>query len=288
MEKITYLVTNYNNAKYIGECLDSIIAQNNPNWDCLVIDDCSSDNSVSIIKQYESEKIKLIRNEKNINQIKSLIKLFGLCKTDIVGIIDSDDTIHQETTDFVLDGYKISPKIGLVYTNCIEYDENLKEPIYIGHSERLPFGPVSSIVFGYVSSLRTFRLSAYYKTQGYDLDLLYAEDLDLMYKLEEVCLPYFINKYLYNYRRVPKSRSREVRNRTIGLENHYLAKKNAIKRRLSMSRIAITLSTIYVHSEYRSKLNKLKSKKINKKFWEIIQRVSKELLSHYAYKSKRY
>ena len=124
-EKITYLVTNYNNADYIEECLESIISQNNSNWECCVIDDCSTDNSVERISKYVSSKLKLIKNDLNIGQTKSIEKLFAYVNTDIIGIIDSDDAIHQDTTEYVLDGFSKSNRIGLVYTNCIEYGEML-------------------------------------------------------------------------------------------------------------------------------------------------------------------
>ena len=120
-EKITFLVTNYNNANYIEDCLDSIVNQTNPDWDCWVIDDCSTDDSIDKIKKYLSSKTRLIVNDSNIGQFRSIVKLFDYVKTDIVGIVDSDDAVHQDTTKHLLDAFSKSSRIGLVYTNCIEY-----------------------------------------------------------------------------------------------------------------------------------------------------------------------
>ena len=108
----------------------------------------------------QNSSIWAIKNDINIGQTKSIEKLFAYVNTDIVGIIDSDDAIHQDTTEYVLDGFSKSDRIGLVYTNCIEYGENLVTPISIGQADKIPFGPSSSIIFGRVPHLRAFRLSS--------------------------------------------------------------------------------------------------------------------------------
>lgn len=247
-EKITYLVTNYNNEKYIDNCLQSIKDQKNSSWFCLVVDDASQDNSVEHIKSYVDENLQLIINKTNIGQIESLRKLIELASTDILCIVDSDDAIDPSTTDYVIEAFNTSSKIGFVYTNCIEYDETLKMPVSIGLSRKIPFGPTSSIVNGHVAALQCFRKSTYEKTEGYDLSLLYAEDLDLGYKLEEVCVPYFINKNLYKYRRVSSSRGRTLKNKLIGYQNRRQAKLNALRRR-KVKGILFILCNLYIYLE---------------------------------------
>jgi glycosyltransferase involved in cell wall biosynthesis len=268
-EKITYLVTNFNNGQYVGECLRSIVDQKKPDWLCLVIDDASTDNSVEVIKEYESEKLKLVQNEKNIDQVRSLQKLIEMSVTDIVAIVDSDDALESDATEHVLNAFSKSSRIGFVYTNCIEYDENLKKPLAIGLSKKIPFGPTSSIVNGHPGHLRAFRKSVYYKTSGYNTDLLYAEDLDLGYKLEEVCLPYFVNLYLYKHRRITDTRGRKLQNKLKGYKNRMIAKNHAIERRRIKGALLIIIRA-YVFFEYKkcisSKLNYKLRKYMHKNF----------------------
>jgi glycosyltransferase involved in cell wall biosynthesis len=287
LEKITYLVTNYNNSKYVAECLSSIVNQSNNNWECLVIDDCSTDNSVQIIRGHLSSKLKLIENSRNHGQIKSIQKLFNLVKTDIVGIIDSDDAIHPDTTKYVLNAFSISRRIGLVYTNCIEYEENLKTPISIGQAEKIPFGPSSSIIFGRVPSMRAFRLSCYNKTEGYDTKLKYAEDLDLVYKLEEVCLPYYVNMCLYKYRYVPNSRSRKQTTELEMIENHRRAKFNALRRRRVNSGMKYLYYSI-IYSEYYSKKSKCLNHKVRKKLSQTLYNRLKSLAHALTFKTLKF
>ena len=58
---------NYNCEKFVAETLDSVLAQTYNNWELLIVDDCSTDNSVKIIRDYceKDERIKLFINDKN-------------------------------------------------------------------------------------------------------------------------------------------------------------------------------------------------------------------------------
>lgn len=284
MEKITYLVTNYNNGKYVDDCLNSISAQKNQNWECLIVDDMSTDDSVNRIKKYVGDKVKLIINNQNIGQIHSIIKMLDGVQTDIVCIVDSDDAIHADTTDEVIKAFDSSDRIGFVYTNCIEYDNFLMKPISVGLSQRIPFGPTSSIINGHVSSLRCFRRSAYTKTDGYDSSLLYAEDLDLGYKLEEVCLPYFINKFLYKYRYVENSRGRLLERKIAGYHNRAKAKNNALERRELRGRLYL-LCKLYIYSEMCKCIYSKQKKKVRKFILERVMSFLKKIINRYAFRS---
>lgn len=286
-EEITYLVTNYNNAKYVGECLQSIVKQTNENWHCLVVDDASTDNSVEVIKEYTSDKLKLIQNVENIDQVKSLQKLIEISVTDIVAIVDSDDALELDATEHVLNAFAKSSRIGFVYTNCIEYDESLKVPVSIGLTEKIPLGPTSSIVNGHPCHLRCFRKSAYEKTSGYNTDLLYAEDLDLGYKLEEVCLPYFINLFLYKHRRINDTRGRQIQNKLAGYKNRMIAKNHAIDRREVKGVLSI-LMRVYVFFEYKKCSYSKKNKKIMKYMSRLFMVNLKRLINSIAFKAVEY
>jgi len=81
--------------------------------------------------------------------------------------------------------------------------------------------------------MRTFTKKAYLKTTGYDKNILFAEDIDLVLKIEEVSKLYFIDKPLYYYRILPKSQTHSFKNTQINRSSTALAKLNAYKRRLN-------------------------------------------------------
>lgn len=268
MEKITYLVTNYNNEKYIDDCIQSIVNQKNPNWNCLIVDDASQDKSIEYVEPYLSDRIRLIKNNANLGQIKSLNILIDSANTDIVCIIDSDDALDPSATNEVIKAFNTSSRVGFVYSNCIEYDESLSKPLSVGLTQKIPFGSTSSIVNGHVSSFRCFRKSVFKKTEGYDYSLLYAEDLDLGYKLEEVCLPYYVNKCLYKYRRVNNSRGRNIANKLIGYNSRKIAKLNALDRR-GVRGFLRTLCILYINFEYKKCVYSKTNRKVGKYIFRI-------------------
>lgn len=286
-EKITYLVTNYNNDQYVSECLSSIVEQKNENWLCLVIDDASTDRSVEFINEYVSDKLQLIRNTTNLDQVKCLQKLIDLATTDIVAIVDSDDALELDTTEHVLHAFSKSSRIGFVYTNCIEYDEALKKPLAIGLSKQIPFGPTSSIVNGHPCHLRAFRKSIYFKTSGYNTNLLYAEDLDLGYKLEEASLPYFVNLYLYKHRRIGETRGRKIQNKLTGYKNRMIAKNQAISRRNITGALFILMRS-YVYLEYKKCTYSKNNKKIAKYLYYRLMVMFKKAVNLLAFPTMKY
>ena len=66
-ELVSIIMPNYNGGKYLKETLESVLAQTYTNWELLFVDDCSTDNSLEIINEYQArdKRIKIFKNEKN-------------------------------------------------------------------------------------------------------------------------------------------------------------------------------------------------------------------------------
>ena len=69
---VTILMTVYNGRDYLSEAIESALCQTLYNFEFLIIDDASTDNSVEIINSYSDSRIKLVINEKNIQKIFSI------------------------------------------------------------------------------------------------------------------------------------------------------------------------------------------------------------------------
>jgi len=91
MPKITVFMPVYNAAAYLKESLDSILNQTFRDFEFLIIDDGSTDNSVSIIQGYNDKRIKLILNEKNMGLPYTRNKALELINTKYMALMDSDD-----------------------------------------------------------------------------------------------------------------------------------------------------------------------------------------------------
>ena len=88
---VTVLMPVYNGEKYIGEAIESILSQTHQNYELLIIDDYSNDNSVQIIQSFSSEKIKLIQNDRNLGQSATLNKGLKLSTGVYIARLDQDD-----------------------------------------------------------------------------------------------------------------------------------------------------------------------------------------------------
>ena len=92
----------YNGARYIREQIDSILAQTIQDFELVICDDCSSDETFSILSQYarEEHRIRIIKNDKNLGFKKNFEKAIGLCSGDYIALSDQDDICmpnHLET-----------------------------------------------------------------------------------------------------------------------------------------------------------------------------------------------
>ena len=90
--KISIVMASYNYAPIIGEAIESVINQTYKDWELIIVDDGSADNSVEVIKKYLSDnRIKLYINEKNLGLAKTVRKGIQYSTSDWIAFLESDD-----------------------------------------------------------------------------------------------------------------------------------------------------------------------------------------------------
>ena len=112
---VSIIMPSYNTAKYIAESINSVLAQTYTNWELLVVDDCSTDSSVEIIKNYctKDERIQLFVNDKNSGAAASRNKALRGAAGRWIAFLDSDDLwlpekLEKQITFMENNGYKFS------------------------------------------------------------------------------------------------------------------------------------------------------------------------------------
>ena len=229
VERITYLVANRDNSRYLADCLRSLEAQTSLAWLAIVCDDRSTDDSVEVIRRFVGERVELIINERHLGYTATLKRLIASARTDIVAILDSDDALTVDATERLLQAYRESPGAGFVYSRFAAFDEQLR--VCQGEYGS-PLAPrETALRDGVVGAIRSFRRSVYQRTPGLDERFRVGQDRDLVYKLEEVTRPVFVDAILYRYRKVPGSHSHEPASREEGARNVLLARRAAVRRR---------------------------------------------------------
>ena len=119
---VSIIMPSYNTARYIKNSIDSVLAQTYKNWELLIVDDCSTDNTDEIIAQFNDSRIKYVKNEKNSGAAVSRNRALAQAKGKWIAFLDSDDLWAPEKLEKQLkfmaeNGYAFS------YTRYEEIDE---------------------------------------------------------------------------------------------------------------------------------------------------------------------
>ena len=90
-ELVSIIMPAYNSEKYVKTAIDSVLNQTYSNWELIVVDDCSLDDTFKIISNYSDDRIKIFSNEKNTGV--SLTRKFALEQANgkWIALLDSDD-----------------------------------------------------------------------------------------------------------------------------------------------------------------------------------------------------
>lgn len=100
------LIANYNNGQYIQEAIDSIIAQTYNDWEIVIVDDGSNDNSANIYRQYNNERIRIYYNGQNKGCTYSKWRCIEECKGELFGFLDADDTLMPDALECMVNEHK--------------------------------------------------------------------------------------------------------------------------------------------------------------------------------------
>lgn len=121
-ELVSIITPSYNTAKFIGKTIESVQNQTYQNWEMIIVDDCSTDNTDEIVAGYMSDKrIKYIKNEKNSGAAVSRNRALREAKEKWIAFLDSDDLwmpmkLEKQIGFMEKNGYHFS------YTNYEEID----------------------------------------------------------------------------------------------------------------------------------------------------------------------
>ncbi len=89
---VSIIMPSYNTAEYISDSIKSIQAQTYKNWELIIVDDCSTDNSMEVIRSFNEPRIRLLKNEKNSGAAISRNCALREAKGKWIAFLDSDDT----------------------------------------------------------------------------------------------------------------------------------------------------------------------------------------------------
>lgn len=123
---VSIITPNFNSEKYISETIESVLQQTYKNWELIIVDDFSTDTSVTLIKEFQEkdQRIKLVKLSKNSGPAVARNEGIKIAKGNFLTFIDSDDVWLPKFIETSLLYEKKSQ--GFVFASYHRFDENLK------------------------------------------------------------------------------------------------------------------------------------------------------------------
>lgn len=195
------LIANYNNGKYLMEAIDSIYAQEYTNWEVILIDDCSTDNSRELYKELEKDsRIHIIYNECNMGCGYTKRRCVEEAKGELCGFLDPDDALLPNALQVMVDTHAAHPEVSLVTSRYYFCDINLK-PYKESRPLIIPEGKDFFTTAAYTAEVfSAFKKAIYNQTEGISPRYHLGVDQDLYFKLEEIAPILPITDITYKYR----------------------------------------------------------------------------------------
>ena len=124
---VSVIVASYNHAEYLEQRMDSLINQTYQNIEILVIDDCSTDNSVAVLRSYESHpKVRLIIREKNGGWVAVSNQGVEISSGEFIIFANCDDACEPQMIERLVEAMRTNPTAGISYCRSLMIDEDGK------------------------------------------------------------------------------------------------------------------------------------------------------------------
>ena len=239
MPKLSIILPVYNTDKYVGAAIESILSQSFKDFELLIIDDCSTDDTWEVVQKYrKDDRVLLSRNTHNSGKNETVNAAFKSCKGEFVTIHDADDISHpmrlEEQMRFLNENEEF------VLCGCAHYliDENdafiSKVAVYDSYekiSRRIKY---ESCFHG---PTVIFRRDVPEKVGGLYRTMKMGEDVDFVKRVTEKFRTCNVNKLLYAYRVLNSSVTKTLNYDLLGRQiDHELIYFYADQRRRSSSR----------------------------------------------------
>ena len=195
------LIANYNNGRYLQEAIDSVFSQTYTDWEIVIVDDASTDNSADIYRRYENDsRIRIFHNDRNRGCTFSKWRCIEECRGELFGFLDADDALMPDALECMVKAHGDNPTASIVSSRHYQCDEQMnirsksrllqipQGESYLTHGDFQPEAFVS------------FKTSFYKRTRGLNKNNPYGDDQELLLLMEEVGKWIVLDKFLYKYR----------------------------------------------------------------------------------------
>ena len=126
--KVSVIMPAYNAERYIGEAIESILNQSYKELELIIIDDCSSDSTLELVKKYKDNRIKLLKNNENRGIAYTTNYGIDISSGEYIALLDDDDIAYPERLEIQVNYLEKHPEIDILggRTEIIDEESNHK------------------------------------------------------------------------------------------------------------------------------------------------------------------
>lgn len=236
--RISILMSVFNGEQYLSESVESILNQSYKNFEFVVVDDGSSDNSWEILQRYaeQDERIILLRNQPNMGVVNALNKGLDCTRAELIARQDADDISSPERLKRQVDFLDAHPDYGVVAAVPLLVDID-GVALEGAHYTATKNEEIQELLLDYMCLCgptimmrrQCLEEAGYYFAEGSDA----SEDYDICLRLAEVTQLASLEGFLYHYRQQPDSASskraaQQMFNKAVALEKALTRRYGAI------------------------------------------------------------
>lgn len=199
---VSIILPTYNGSLYIDQAIDSCINQKFSDWEIIIVDDASEDDTPDRIAMWikSDMRIKFVRNQKNLKLPRTLNRGFSKAKGKYLTWTSDDNYYQNEAIQQMVAFLESHPEADIVYT-----DYNLIDKKGVPFDSISVEGPEKLLIQNCVGPCFLFRKTVYERLEGYKDDLFGAEDYDFWMRASILFNLQPLNQNLYQYRIHPDS-----------------------------------------------------------------------------------
>lgn len=197
---VSILATAYNSDKHIANAIESVLYQTYPNVELILVIDPSTDNTISVVKEYETHNnLIIIENKNHLGIIGSYNEGLKYCKGKYIARMDMDDLIHPQRLEKQVSWMEANPEVDVVSSWMKIFDETgaTKDVTYRSDQDLIR---ITMVFYSPLSHAASIFKSEVLKTIGYREGYKSAEDYDLWVRMLKRYHAAVFPEYLYLYR----------------------------------------------------------------------------------------
>ena len=194
---VSIITPSYNTARFIAETINSVLAQTYTNWEMIIVDDCSKDDTDAVVSSFADSRIRYLKNEKNSGAAVSRNRALREAKGKWVAFLDSDDLWEPTKLEKQI-AFMEHNDCHFSYTNYREIDD---DGVSLGTMWTGPkkISKLSMYSFNYMGCL-TVMYDRDYVGLVQIADLKKRNDYAMWVKVVKKCPAYLLDEVLATYR----------------------------------------------------------------------------------------